>query len=75
MNSMRAEWTEAYKFHAAALKKLGTMEQRAFWTWYHQKAIEIANTYNNTALILGLLVAIFENVEATAIAARQSESA
>lgn len=58
-------WAEAYRLHAAALDKLAQTEQGAFWEWYHAQALQIAADNGNSTLIQGLLLAVFEDVEAT----------
>lgn len=59
----RAAWGDAYKLHAAALEKLGQMEQEAFWDWMASQMIETSNAHGNSVLIMALLVAVFEVVE------------
>lgn len=60
----RTAWADAYKLHAEALDRLGQMEREAFWLSFHEKAQEIAAQHGNGALILALIVAVFEDVEA-----------
>ena len=60
----RTAWADAYKFHAAAIGKLGQMEQEPFWEWMAARMIEISNANGNGALIMALLLAVFEDVEA-----------
>ena len=64
MKINRTAWTEAYKFHAEALKKLGQMELEAFWEWMGDRMVEISNEHGNCALIMALMIAVFEDVEA-----------
>lgn len=60
----RSTWVTAYKFHKEALEKLGQMEQEPFWEWMAARMIEISNANGNGALIMALLIAVFEDVEA-----------
>lgn len=60
----RSAWVTAYKFHKEALEKLGQMEQEPFWEWMAARMIEISNANGNGALIMALLLAVFEDVEA-----------
>lgn len=60
----RSTWETAYNFHAEALEKLGQMEQEPFWEWMAARMIEISNANGNGALIMALLLAVFEDVEA-----------
>ena len=60
----RSTWVTAYKFHKEALEKLGQMEQEPFWEWMAARMIEISNANGNGALIMALLLAVFEDVEA-----------
>ena len=59
----RAAWSDCSKLHTAAVMQLGQMEQEAFWNWYHDEAMKIANKHDNGALILALLLAVFEDIE------------
>lgn len=60
----RTAWADAYKFHAEALEKLGQMEQEPFWEWMAARMVEISNEHGNGALIMSLMIAIFEDMEA-----------
>ena len=64
MTADRSTWTTAYKFHKEALEKLGRMEEIPFWEWMAARMVEIANANGNGALIMALLIAVFEDVEA-----------
>lgn len=64
MTDDRTTWAEAYKFHSAAIKKLGQMEEAPFWEWMAARMVEISNANGNGALIMALLIAVFEDVEA-----------
>ena len=66
----RAAWADAYRFHVEALEKLGQLETDAFWEWAAAKMVEISNAHGNSQLIMGLLIAVFEDVEAADKAAR-----
>lgn len=72
MNIDRTAWADAYKFHSEALEKLGQMEQDPFWEWMAARMIEISNEHSNGALIMALLIAVFEDVEAADKAAREA---
>ena len=72
MTADRSTWTTAYKFHKEALEKLGQMEQEPFWEWMAARMIEISNANGNGALIMALLIAVFEDVEAANKAAREA---
>lgn len=60
----RSAWADAYKFHATALEKLGQMEQEPFWEWMAARMVEISDEHGNGALIMALMLAVFEDVEA-----------
>lgn len=65
-------WAEASKFHAIAVEKLGQMEQEPFWEWIAAKMIDISNANGNGPLIMALLIAIFEDIEAREKILRQN---
>ena len=60
----RAAWADAYRLHDQSLQKLGKLDQDSFWNWYHDNAQQIALTHGNGALIVALLLAVFDDVEA-----------
>lgn len=60
----RTAWTDAYQFNAEAVERLEQMEQEVFWEWMAARVLEIANMHNNDPLTMGLLVAVFEDMEA-----------
>lgn len=64
MTADRSTWVTAYKFHKEALEKLDKMEETPFWEWMAAKMVEISNANGNGALIMALLIAVFEDVEA-----------
>lgn len=66
----RAAWADSYRFHAEALEKLGQMRQDPFWEWVAARMIEISNAHGNRTIIMGLLIAVFEDLEAADKAAR-----
>lgn len=68
----RAAWADAYRFHVEAIEKLGQMEQEPFWAWATDRLIEISNAHGNSPLIMGLLIAVFEDLEALDKATRDT---
>lgn len=67
----RTAWAAAYRFHEAAVARYGTMEQDPFWEWMAAQLIEISNAHDNGALIVALLIAVFDDLEQRDRAARQ----
>ena len=64
MTADRSAWTAARRFHEEAITRLEQMEQDPFWEWMGAKMIEVSNAHGNGALIMALLIAVFEDVEA-----------
>ena len=60
----RTAWSIAYHFHKEAVTKLAQMEQEAFWSWFIDEMLETSRSHGNTPLIMALLLAVFEDVEA-----------
>lgn len=68
----RSAWAAAYNFHKEALEKQSTIDRESFWEWMGAKMLEISNTNGNGALIMALLIAVYEDVEAVDKAERQT---
>lgn len=64
----RAVWSTAFRFHQEALEKLNQMERKPFWDWMVSKMAETSNANGNTPLAMGLLLAVFNDLEAEALA-------
>lgn len=60
----RTAWTDAYQFNAEAVERLEQMEPEVFWEWMAARVLEIASAHNNNPLTMGLLIAVFEDMEA-----------
>lgn len=60
----RTAWAVAYRFHEEALDKLGSMKQELFWEWFSREMLQISADNGNSALIMALLLAVFEDLEA-----------
>lgn len=59
----RSAWASAYRFHAAAIEKRPQMESEAFWEWMAARMLEISNEHSNSPLIMGLMIAVFDDLE------------
>lgn len=64
MSINREVWADSYRFHVEAIQKHNQMKEEPFWEWMAAKVLEIANAHNNDPLTVGLLVAVFEDMEA-----------
>ena len=75
MKINRSAWTDAYRFHAEALEKLGEgSPEGEYWTWFHTRAKDVALSHHNGALILALMIAVFDDIEQRGTHADQTDT-
>ena len=67
MNPNKTAWGECYRLYAAALEEAQHVTTKnELWVWFWAKGKEIMDKYPGDCLVNGLLLAVFEQLEAVA---------